>query len=311
MVDELTIFLKDKKEELPLANKNNPIKLIMEFFSTDDKEQLEWLKYNQDVYEKLGWKGEQHFDVISSFWTVFVCALVAYSRTLEKDNQLQDFWKDIPVNQNTWKHKSIFTFGANTLLAYATKFPEMYDIGKCTYASKVLDSANIQSIVLSKFLETALYSNQIKNLASLCHSVANFMPCPPPPYNRAKGLVKRMHDFIPLFIDLIDAHCEQGKSITYADPQGRQVEVNVITLQDWKDWFISNRSKYCLEDYYYIYTDKDNNGHIKGIPFFKSQNLSYPLPREENEITECLDEMVKRIRVRAFRLLECPHRKET
>lgn len=302
MVDELTIFLKDKKEELPLANKNNPIKLIMEFFSTDDKEQLEWLKYNQDVYEKLGWKGEQHFDVISSFWTVFVCALVAYSRTLEKDNQLQDFWKDIPVNQNTWKHKSIFTFGENTLLAYATKFPKMYDIRKCTYASKVLDSENIQSKVLAKFLETALYSNQIKNLASLCHSVANFMPCPSFPYNSAKGLVKKMHDFFPLFIDLIDAHCKQGKSITYDHGEQAQVEVEVETLQRWREWFISNRGKYCLEDHYYIYTDENGEERIKGIPFFKSQSLNNPLPLTEGEVAECLDEMVKRIYVRAFRL---------
>ena len=153
---------------------------------------------------------------------------------------------------------------------------------------------------------------KLNELATLTHSVANFMPCPSFPYNSAKGLVKKMHDFFPLFIDLIDAHCKQGKSITFYDHgEQAQVEVEVETLQRWREWFISNRGKYCLEDHYYIYTDENGEGRIKGIPFFKSQNLSHPLPCEENEIVECLDEMVKRIRVRAFRLLECQHRKET
>ena len=44
----------------------------------------------------------------------------------------------------------------------------------------------------------------------------------------------------------------------------------------------------------------------KGIPFFRSQSLDRPLPRTEEELTECLDEMIKRIRVRACRLSGIP-----
>ena len=42
--------------------------------------------------------------------------------------------------------------------------------------------------------------------------------------------------------------------------------------------------------------------HIKGIPFFKKQSLNYPLPRTEDEITECLAEMIRRIKERAYKL---------
>ena len=47
---------------------------------------------------------------------------------------------------------------------------------------------------------------------------------------------------------------------------------------------------------------EDHAAHIKGIPFFRSQSLDSPLPRTEEELTECLDEMITRIRARACRL---------
>ena len=299
MIDEMTMLLKDKKEELPLASKNDPIKLIMEFFAADDKEQLEWPKYNQDIYEKLGWKGGQHFDVISSFWTVFACAVI----------------KEVHDNKEYDRSRKFCNFP--DYINYSTPW---IPGGKCGYEN---DNGKRQPSFPERYLEPRPKTVSIVNstihsypklneLATLTHSVANFMPCPSFPYNSAKGLVKKMHDFFPLFIDLIEAHCKQGKSITFYDHgEQAQVEVEVETLQRWREWFISNRGKYCLEDHYYIYTDENGEGRIKGIPFFKSQNLSHPLPCEENEIVECLDEMVKRIRVRAFRLLECQHRKET
>ena len=77
MMDKMQLFLKDKKEELPLRNNRDSIKLIMEFFSTDksDITDLEKPIYNQESYQNLGWSGEC-FDVISSFWSVFACAVI-------------------------------------------------------------------------------------------------------------------------------------------------------------------------------------------------------------------------------------------
>lgn len=303
MVDKMQLLLHDKKEELQLKNQGdsinknqkNPIKLIMEFFSTNNKTigDLENSKYNQDIYENLGWQDEKCFDVISSFWTIFACAVIREVHDNKEYGQSKRFY-NFPdyINYSTpW-----IPGGKNGYINDKGKrqdsFPERY--------LKLFRTMSIVNSTISSY-------PKLNEFAMLTHSVANFMPCPPSPYNAAKGLVKRVHDFIPLFIDLIDAHCELGESVTNRECQ---FEVNLETLQSWKNWFVSNRRKYCLEDYYYIYTGKNNIEHIKGIPFFKSQSLSNPLPRTKNEIEECLDEMIKRIYARAFRLTNPNHSKK-
>lgn len=289
VIDKMRPFLKDKKDDLPLNNKGNSIKLIMEFFSTDNKAitDLEKLKYNQEMYEKLGWQNENYFDVLSSFWTIFSCAVI----------------REVHNNKEYSRSKRYYIFP--DYIDYSTpwipggkngyeKNGERQDSFPERFLKKLPGTISIVNSTINSY-------QKLNELATLTHSVANFMPCPPPPYNAAKGLIERIHDFIPLFIDLIDAHCEQEKSVTFYESQYR-VEVKVETLHSWKKWLISNRGKYCLEDYYYIYTDKNSIEHIKGIPFFKSQSLNNPLPRTDSEIEECLDEMIKRIYVRAFRL---------
>ena len=70
-------LLKDKKKDLPLNDQGGSIKLIMEFFATNNKNigHLENPNYNQDIYENLGWQDETDFDVISSFYNVFCSGL--------------------------------------------------------------------------------------------------------------------------------------------------------------------------------------------------------------------------------------------
>lgn len=238
MIDKMQSFLEDRKKDLSLNNQGGSIKLIMEFFSTNNKNigHLEDPKYNYDIYKNLGWQDEEHFDVISSFWTVFACAVIREVND-NKEYSGSKRYCNFPdyINYSTpWIPGGKYGY-KNDDGERQLSFPERY----------LKPLTGIVSIVNS----TISSYPKLNELAALTHSVANFMPCPSSPYNATKGLVGRMHDFIPLFIDLIDAHCEQGK-ITYADPQGGRVEVNAITLQnwkDWKDWFISNRSKYCLD----------------------------------------------------------------
>ena len=291
MIDEIQPFLKDKKEDLFLANEGNSIKLIMKFFSTKNKdiEDLEKLIYNQNMYKNLKWDNEKHFDVISSFWTVFSCAVIREVHDNKEYHRSKRFYNfpDYICHSTPW-----IPGGKNGYEKdgeWQDSFPERY-----------LKRSGTISIVNNTIMS---YPN-LNKLAALTHSVANFMPCPPNPneyentYNCMKGLRERIHDFFPLMIDLIEKHCND-KEFRYTV---YGVTVDEKILQAWKDWFISNRERFCLEDYYYVYADAENIKHIKGIPFFKSQNLSNPLPRTKNEIMECLDEMIKRIYIRAFRL---------
>lgn len=286
MNDKLQLLLHDNKEDLPLLeDKENSIKLIMAFFATQNPaiRDLENVSYNHDLYDTLGWQDESCFDVISSFWTLFACAVIREVH----DNKAYGRFKRFYNFPDYINHSTPWIPGGKN--GYENAYGERAD----SFPEKYLKLSRTQSIVES----TIRSYPKLNEFARLSHSVANFMPCPSSPYNEAKGIVKKIHDFLPLFIELIDTHCKIKKSVIV-----NQIEVDLKTLQGWKNWLISNRKKYCLEDYYYIYTDENQIEHIKGIPFFKAQSLDYPLPRTENEIEECLDEMIKRIHIRAFRL---------
>ena len=297
------LFLKDKKEELLLRNKGDSIKLIMEFFSTNNKNigHLENPNYNQDIYENLGWQNETDFDVISSFYSVFCRGLAWTCSEKTCKNyciKLTGKWQQCPpfIIDKSGVFKVLYSVPQEN-------GPDYHFMKKETLAKKILDSETIYSNVCKELIEKI---EEYADLAALTHSVANFMPCPPG-FNKAKGLVNEIYDFFPLFIDLIDSHCKAEKSITFYDyKQQSQVEIKVETLQSWKEWLIANRETYCLEDYYIIYSDQKNVKHIKGIPFFKTQSLNNPLPRTESEVMECLDTMIWRIQERANRLSEVP-----
>ena len=225
MIDASQPFLEDKKQTLALDGGDDPVRLILAYFSTDNEniDELEKLKYNQTMYRRLGWQD-------GSFKALF---------------RLPD--------------------------------PQYKFVKKKTLAGKMLRPATIYSAVSRELLAR---KSQYRELAALTHTVASFMPCPCFSYNALKGCKEQVRDFLPLMAD-------------YVERQGDQA---------WKDWFLFNREKYCLEDYYHIDTGEDHAAHIKGIPFFRSQSLDHPLPRTEEELTECLDEMITRIRARACRL---------
>ena len=72
MIDALQPFLEDKKQTLALDGGDDPVRLILAYFSTDNEniDELEKLKYNQALYRRLRWQDEEYFDVISSFYQV-------------------------------------------------------------------------------------------------------------------------------------------------------------------------------------------------------------------------------------------------
>lgn len=275
MLDALQPFLEDKKQTLALDGGDDPVRLILAYFSTDNEniDELEKLKYNQTMYRRLGWQDEAYFDVISSFYQVYCCGL-AWVCAEKTCNDYGADWSDLDGGDlPPFRLEQDGAFKA----LFRLPDPQYKFVKKKTLAGKMLRPTTIYSAVSRELLAR---KSQYRELAALTHTAANFMPCPCFSYNALKGCKEQVRDFLPLMVD-------------YAERQGNQ---------EWKDWFILNRKKYCLEDYYYIDTGEDHAAHIKGIPFFRSQSLDHPLPRTEEEITECLDEMITRIRARACRL---------
>lgn len=264
------ILLRDRKHFLVRIKGESNFARIMGFFSKYENTHLEQKQYNNPLYMHLGWKTEESFDVINSFWTVYACALIVLSR-----------------------YKGYYFDGESNIPCIGT-------LKKNTYARKYLGDGQWKSnpAALREYANKTLNQvPELNNLAELCHCAANFMPCPAL-FNGAKGTNPMVRDFLPLMIDLIEARCNETHSVMY--------RCSCSTWKIWKEWLIDNREIYCLEDYYYIYGDEQDltQKHIKGIPLFKGQNLEHPLPTTESEVRECINEMVTRIKNRAYRLYD-------
>ncbi|MDY3257410.1 MAG: hypothetical protein SOX14_03670 [Ruminococcus callidus] len=213
--------------------------------------------YIKKIYQVLGWNGE-NFDVINSFWTTFSYAMHSY------------YPKDYPMCNSFGKRKvKICKYPSNKKIK---TFPEKYinknDKDLVSQVKEIGKAVNL--------------SGKLTEFASLCHCIANFMPCPAK-FNLKKN--ENAGDYLPLMINKI----QQDKD--YDD-----------VYMNWHRWFVDNREKYCLEPYYYIEKIGTEN-KIVGIPLFKSQSLSSPFPKTPSDINECLEEILKRIKCRAKLIL--------
>lgn len=302
-------LLEDRKKDCGI------IDTIMGFFaiSRQYRPDLERKQYNASVYDKLGWSN-QYNDVINSFWTVFKCSLIVHVKF-----KYNDYYKD---------YRSCYRFLENGFpkVPYDQKFAAVYlKYTNCIYEKDLV-----------KIVKNTFGNVNLSKLAKLCHCTANFMPCPDNLFNQVKGTAyikvdingKEIkwyltYDFLPLMIDLINSANELNGNAAISlklstkdtivnisnacilfSQDGKEINIKWKTIGNWKTWFVDNREKYCLEDYYNIYADPidPNIKHIKGVPMFKTQCLSYPVPREKDEVEECLNEMVNRIMSRACRL---------
>lgn len=240
------------------------------------------------VYNDFGWDDSDKapYDVINSFWTTFVNALINYSDEQRK-NGYREYW--IHFSQSANWSGPLFGHGTQTLLSYAT-FNGLSDISKKTYATKVLNPMNLQYNVINHFKNTSI-GKVIQQFASLSHSIANFMPCPDGDFNSARGPLSDAKDYLPLMIDIIQSHKESTQVFN-----SNNTIIKCEQIDSWHTWFLKNREKAFLQDYYFIEEDK----RLVGIPLFDGQSLSHPVPLTEQELTQCLAEMIRRIQNRAL-----------
>ena len=89
MLDALQPFLEDKKQALALNGGDDPIRLILAYFSTDNQniDELEKLKYNKALYRRLGWQDEEWFDCCFIFQGQF-CHFCSIHRDREVEDNL-------------------------------------------------------------------------------------------------------------------------------------------------------------------------------------------------------------------------------
>ncbi|WP_284141811.1 hypothetical protein [Virgibacillus sp. LDC-1] len=182
---------------------------------------------------------------------------------------------------------------------------ELKDIGKEKYAKKVLEEGNLQRIILQKYIFDSSnnkdMSEKILEFSSLSHCLANFMPCPEPPFNQLKGCLNDVKDYFPLMIDKIQEWSEDSM-IKIKIPEveiwkdGKKeiiTEIDKSQIISWKEWFSDeeNRTSFFLEDYYDIDYEKGRK-RLKGKPLFKNQKLSHAIPQKKEEVEECISNII-------------------
>jgi len=250
------MLVKDLKESNSIGN-------IFQFFTSNQKD-IEKGEKAEKLYKELGWH-ENAYDVISSFWTTFSFAM---------HSKYPEFYPIAEVgNVKIYKNHNV-RFNLES-------FPERY------FKENSVERTRVDCLC-EKYPD-------ISKLAKLCHSVANFMPCPKG-FNSSKGLLSDVNDYFPLMIDRIQECFNKDTGLIYSN---NQIVIDKETIKVWHDFFIKNREKYCLNMYYEV-----NDKTIKGMPFFDTQSLTYPCPKDSSELQQCLKNMIECIEDRANQIFE-------
>lgn len=292
-------LLFDNKRLVPemLEYSEDSFRLLMKFFYVSqgnfgrDFESREVVK---TVFQKYGWE-HQYCDVINSFYCLFVRSLVRFS-DLNKQ-RTESIFRELGKKWNC----NLYGLGNKTELQIAM-CGQLGDCGKRKFAEKYLEENNLQRNIIDKYYFKHDAHNNVKEFSARCHCIANFMPCPPHDnkersFNQVKGVLPDVKDFLNLMIDKIQICIDNNEKLIYKYRDSDE-EITLVTLKVWKKWFIENRGKYCLEDYYEI----TEEGKIKGIPLFEGQSLGDKALPENDQMDMCINSIIEKINNRAKKI---------
>lgn len=79
--------------------------------------------------------------------------------------------------------------------------------------------------------------------------------------------------------------------------------VQLSELENWKEWFITNQSAYCLNNLYTV--TRENK--IEGIKLFNGQSLTKLFPETKDEIIQYLGNIIEILNKRAKMMNESIH----
>ena len=145
------------------------------------KGDYEYSVITTDFFEAIGWNNQSYRDIITPFWRLFTAALAFYSSEHEFK---RGAWKDTEVDPT-------YILDNDNFLRYRTYYDKIgltngTSIGKekigIRYHEK--NETHYENIIC-----TFAFFEELKKLAALSDSIANFSPCPEKPFNSVKGLL--------------------------------------------------------------------------------------------------------------------------
>lgn len=262
------LFLLDiKKLDENLEGIDRPVEKVLKRYELNIGD-YETCEFSEAIFIRLGWSNK-YKDTIFSFRTIFCKIIEIYSRNIELKLK------------NGQKIKYYFR---NNTLEYEIdgKWKPKYSYTKARlYNKAIYDEECILKELFNEIKKKDIYK-KLEEVAELLDSLSNFTPHPGYPFNQAKGCLSDLADSLNLMIDKVQACIDDGDGLEY---DNKIIELEKLKI--WKKWFIDNRSVYCLDELYSI-----DNEEIKGEKFFTGQSLSKPLPENEKEMDEYLDNII-------------------
>lgn len=264
-------------------NQTDPILQIMEYYIDKETKECESPERSitNELYKLIYDADYDYYDNISSYWILF---------------------RECIHFLNVKKFP--YTEALNVRGVYKNSFPDnLLHNNQKEYSKEY----SLYTELKNNKLKNTKLKEPYKNLVKICklnYSVASFMPVPDNMFNKVKGSYEltindskyRINDSFNLFVDAIELALENNQSII--DYYGNII--NIDTLRNWKKFLSRNLQNFGLEDY--IRLDK-SNGRLVGIPVFSKQSLENPVPCEEEDYNEMLENTINRLENRARKLV--------
>lgn len=200
---------------------------------------------------------------------------------------------EFDINYSFWR---TFKAGMNILFPNENIFKENYS-AQCLFENSKSDSTTIRN--LNHFEDKV---PEIKEFASICYTVANFLPIPDRKYNFLKN--KMGYDFLCLYIEAIEKRYKEfKKEQEFINAMKDKISIKLIfneeefkEITEIRNWFIKKQEDFGLQDEY-IYDEI--NDELNGIALFVGQTLENPFPKDIETYREMLKTIIKRIKNRA------------
>lgn len=262
-------------------NTDDPIMNIMNYFCDDSNfRQVEAVGREETdiLYNLLNWRWE-NYDLSYSFWYTFSLGIL-YSnenpcyQIAEVTKNVRGVYKNNP--------KGITSRG-----------------GSDPYPRKLVNSEKKEIVEYGNLVKK--FPN-ISEYGKLCFSIASIIPVPDKAFNICKGIGKvkingceySAHDYLPLFVDLIELALSDDAEIICGDSR-----ISKATLIIWEKFLKENMVELSLESEYYF---DQELGKLIGIPLFDNQSLINPTPMNDIEFNEMLNNSISRLRKRGLKL---------
>lgn len=201
---------------------------------------------------------------------------------------------EFDINYSFWR---TFKAGMNILFPNENIFKENYS-AQCLFENSKSDSTTIRN--LNHFEDKV---PEIKEFASICYTVANFLPIPDRKYNFLKN--KMGYDFLCLYIEAIEKRYKEfKKEQEFINAMKDKISIKLIfneeefkEITEIRNWFIKKQEDFGLQDEY-IYDEI--NDKLNGIALFVGQTLENPFPKDIETYREMLKTIIERIKNRAL-----------